>query len=88
MQRFNTNQFRIDRSQPNALVLSAEASQLRMPPGIVFHTVELVSQRTGVVLELGLDMADVVLQEREHGEVKVFHYRNTANAIQVTVFND
>jgi hypothetical protein len=88
LQRFNTKQFQIDNTRKHALALSAEASQIGLPPGDIYHTVELVSQRTGVVLELGLDMADIVLQEQKYGEVKVFHYSNKANDVFVTVFND
>jgi hypothetical protein len=87
LQRFNTNQFHIDRNAAE-LTLHEEASTLRMPIGPIFHTIELVSQRTGVVIELGLDMYDVMEQEKKHGEVQVFHYRNKANKIYVTIYND
>jgi len=88
LQRFNTSQFNIDRAAAE-LTLFEEASTLRMPIGPHhFHTIELMSQRTGVVIELGLDIADAIHQERECGEVQVFRYQNRANKIHVVIFND
>jgi hypothetical protein len=88
LQRFNTNQFNIDREAAE-FTLFEEASTLGMRVGTpYFHTIELVSQRSNVVIELVLDIADAIIQERERGDVAVFRYQNRANKIHVNIFND